>query len=79
MSLPSSSSYLPLSGGNMSGYLTTTGSIGIGITNPFAPSCIGSPATNGSDGYLVSQKKIQQELDGVILEWKLMTILIYYW
>jgi hypothetical protein len=53
--------FLLKSGGTMTGLLSattinTTGNVGIGITNPFAPLTIGSPAVAGSDGFLVISK-----------------------
>jgi hypothetical protein len=36
--------------------LTYTGNVGIGITNPFAPLTLGTPAILNSDGYLVIAK-----------------------
>lgn len=37
--------------------INTNNNVGIGITNSFAPLCIGSPLVNGSDGHLVLSKR----------------------
>jgi len=49
--------YFLKSGGAITGNLTTTGNVGIGITNPFAMLNLGTPAVDGSTGTLVISRR----------------------